>query len=239
MVDILAQRSLSFAKEIGEQWKESEGIDSKSYQRRFLYVNAFAAYCTAQSYWLLHASNHFNDCRILARNLLERMFNCGLAVKSSEHAVGLMAAELSEKIRHMELLRQPPFAWEELAVPIQNLNRQLAVLLGLLRRTEAEKWSPFRRAREAGLLHYYRFGYFDLSRYAHAGYEVSRPEEYGPPSKSTDFIALFAPVFAAAQCHAVDCSCASSDECHVRQKFDALVRDLSLGTLGNSNATMG
>jgi Family of unknown function (DUF5677) len=239
MTNTLPERSLAFAKKVGETWRDYPGLDCKSYQRRFLYVNAFAAYHTAMSYWILHASNCFNDCGILARNLLERIINCAFAVKSPEHAVGLIAAELSEKIRRTEMLNHPPHASQELTDSIQGQQRDLTTLLGLLQKAKADDWNYCRRAEEAGLLSYYRFGYFNLSRFAHAGYEVARPQEHNRQSKTTDFIALIAPVITAANGHSVDCPDCSSAKCAVRKEFDALATDLSLGTLGNPNGNIG
>src|SRR5258706_21393 len=94
----LPDKSLEFARSIGEQWQDQSGIDLGAFQRRYLYVQSFGAAHTAKSYWILHHAKQHNDCNVLTRNLLERIFNSRVASKSPKHAVELIAHELSDRI---------------------------------------------------------------------------------------------------------------------------------------------
>lgn len=194
MMNNLPDKSLAFAKKIVDTWNDAGGCDCKAYQRRYLYRSAFGAYHTAKSYWILHENNCFSDCDILARNLLERIFNSVFAKESPTHAVELICHELNDKIRRFKLLNNGPNASPENSKSIEDHEKLLQTFLGLISKSEAPDWNYCRRAEESGLSRIYRSGYFDLSRYAHAGYEVPRPEKHDQQSKTTDFIALVAPV---------------------------------------------
>ncbi len=234
----LPHRSLGFAKKIGETWSDCRGGDCKAYQRRFLYVGAFGAYHTARAYWLLHENNSFNDCGILARNLLERIINSAFAAKSPTHAVELISHELNDKIRRLKLLDHGPNASPELTGSIADHEKHLHSFLTLINKSRAPDWSYCRRAEEAGMLGFYRSGYFNLSRYAHAGYEVARPEKHNQQSNTTDFIALVAPIMTVAQCHGVDCLDCAADKCLVHDEVKGILRACSLATLGNESGNM-
>lgn len=239
MMNSLPGKSLGFAKTIGETWNDAGGSDCKAYQRRYLYVSAFGAYHTATSYWILHENNRFSDCNILARNLLERVFSSAVANRSPTYAVELISHELSEKIRRFKLLNNGPNASPENSKSIEDHEKRLQTFLRLINRSEAPDWNYYRRAEESGLRSYYRSGYFNLSRYAHAGYEVPRPEKHNEQSKTSDLIALVAPVFTKVLYHAVDCPDCIRDKCVVANEFKALSRDFSLCTLGNVDGVIG
>jgi hypothetical protein len=230
-------KSLEFAKTICAAWKDTRSCDCKAYQRRFLFVNAWAAYNTAKSYWILHENKCFDDCVILARNLLERIFNSACAAKSPTHAVELISHELTEKIRHAK--QCSPNAQAQLTPSINEHEKILQTLLGLMKKMKAPQWSYRRRAEAAGLVAYYLSGYFSFSRYAHAGYEVPRPEKQNQQSNAADFIALVAPVLTAANYHAVDCPDFRQGKCDVHAESMALLQDISLRTLGNNNGDIG
>src|ERR1700722_258596 len=95
----MASVSLVFAEKVGHGWNEAAGSDCEAYQRRFLCRQASGAYHTAKSFWILRKNKCFNDCIILARNLLERIANSICAAKSPAQAVELIAHETTEKIR--------------------------------------------------------------------------------------------------------------------------------------------
>src|SRR3990172_720068 len=147
----LAQKSLGFSKKTGEPWRDSGANDCKGYQRRLLYVSAFGAYHTAKSFWLLHDNRCFDDCGILARNLLERIINSSFAAKSPTHAVELIADDLTDKIRRLKLLNHPPHDTAELTASIANHEAQLQIFLGLIGKSEATRWTFCKRAEEAGI----------------------------------------------------------------------------------------
>ena len=100
----LADKSLAFALSIGGEWRDLGGADSTSYQRRYLYTQAFGAAHTAKSYWILHEAGQHSDCNALGRKLLEHLFNSRVASQSPRNAVELIAYELSERIRRLRLL---------------------------------------------------------------------------------------------------------------------------------------
>jgi hypothetical protein len=223
---------------VWERCTGRDGNDCRAYQRRFLYVSAFGACHTARSYWILHEANCFSDGNILARNLLERIINSSFASKSPTHAVELIADELNGKVRRMKLLYEPPSASPELTASIGEHDKHLLFFLALIGKSKAPDWSYCSRAKEAGMLRFYRSGYFHLSRYAHAGYEVARPDKHNQRSRTTDFIALVAPILTVEECHRVDCTDCSPTKCGVYDEFKALFRECSLYTLGNESGDL-
>ena len=195
----LLQRSLSFAKEIGEQWKESEGIRLQVLSAAVPDTST-PSLRTARhsSYWLLHASNHFNDWpRILARNLLERMFRLWTCRKVTGTCSGASGSRtVPRKSGTLSSCGSRLSAWEELAVPIQTLKEELRCASWPAPRTKAEEVQlGFGVLKTPAYCTTTGSGIFNLSRYAHAGYEVSRPEEYDRQSRTSDFIALTCPGF--------------------------------------------
>ncbi len=234
----LPDKSLAFARLIGEQWQDQSALDQPSFQRRYLYVQSFGAAHTARSYWILHHAKQFNDCNVLARNLLERIFNSRVASKSPEHAVELIAYELSERIRRLRLLQVehqtlPPEATEK----ITELERELQVFLSLLGTQSVPQWDWYRRAVEAGISSWaYRGLYSEFSCYTHAGYEVSRPQELNKPSNFADFTALLAPIDTAMFLHRLSCN---KTRCDVGSEYKALYEEFRNETLGEPTSRDG
>ena len=83
----LADESLAFAERVGDGWKDTTRRDSAGGQEQFLCTQAFGAYQTAKSFWILHENGCLTDCMVLARNLLERIVNSTFALKPTKHAV--------------------------------------------------------------------------------------------------------------------------------------------------------
>jgi Family of unknown function (DUF5677) len=236
----LRDKSLSFAKRLGCTWSDTGGHDCKAYQRRYLYVHAFGAFSTAKSYWILHESKCFSDCVILARNLLERIISSGVGAKSPAHAVELISHELSDKIRRAKLWTPSPNIAKRLGDMIKEHERDLSTFLSLIGKRKAPAWGKFeKRFDEAGLPGFYRSVYFEFSRYAHAGYEVPRPENHDRRSKAADFIALVAPVITAGNCHLVDCPDCNQGKCGVHEESMALLEDFSSRVLENTSGNIG
>jgi hypothetical protein len=100
----LPDKTLAFARSVGEDWTDKwKKNELLGFQQRYLYVHALAACHTARSYWILHREGQHNECHILARNLLERIFNSRVASKSPEHAVELIASEVADRIRRLRM----------------------------------------------------------------------------------------------------------------------------------------
>lgn len=232
-------KSLAFAERVGGAWKETGGSDCKAYQRSFLCRQAFGAYHTAISYWILRENKCFSDSVALSRNLLERIANSICGAKSPTLAVELIANELSEKIRHAKLWNPSPGLSAELQQAVVEHKKILPVFLALIKKTKTPDWKFHRRFEQAGLGEFYRSAYFDFSRYAHAGYEVPRPGKRSHQSKAPDFIALAAPVITAANYHALDCRCPTHGECSVCNEGMALLQGFSSHTLGSKNPGFG
>lgn len=229
-----------FAKRIiGETWTNTGDLDCKAYQREYLYRSAFGAYHTATSYWILHENKRFSDCNILARNLLERVFNSSVASKSPTVAVELICHELKDKIRRFQSLSNGINASAQNNRSIEDHEKILQTFLSLIKATEVPDWNFYRRAEESGLDSFYRSGYFDFSRYAHAGYEVPRPEKYNQQLKASDFIALIAPILTAQSYHALDCPNCHQGKCAVADESKALSHDFSRCTLRNAECQAG
>jgi hypothetical protein len=209
---------------------------SEAYQRSFLCRQAFGAYHTAKSYWILRKKRCFNDCNGLGRNLLESIANSVVGAKSPTHAVELIAYELSEKIRHAEQWKRLPEISAEFSAELQQvIDKHQAILptfLALINKAKAPDWKFYRRFEVAGLPGYYRSGYFNFSRYTHAGYEVQRPGRNTSPSRTADFVALAAPVLTAANYHAHDCEDCSQGNCSLRDESMLLLKQFSSQTIG-------
>jgi len=228
----MASVSLVFAEKVGRGWKEAAGTDCEAYQRRFLCRQASGAYHTAKSFWILRKHKCFNDCIILARNLLERMANSICAAKSPALAVELIAHETTEKIRLLKKWKLPPAGSAKLQQTLAQDEQFLARLLGLIQKPKAPNWHFFERFRESGMEGYYRSGYFKFSTHAHAGYEVpsgTREKPLGP----AEFIALAAPVITGSSYHGLDCPCCRPGKCEVHEESVALIRRFSSSSLGN------
>jgi hypothetical protein len=230
---VLASLSLVFAQKVGSGWSEAAGTDSDAYQRRFLCRQASGAYHTAKSFWILRKNKRFNDCIILARNLLERTANSICAAKSAALAVELIAHETAKKIRLLKKWKPPPAALAKLHQTISEDERFLLRLLGIIQEPKAPDWSFFRRFQESGMEGYYRSGYYKFSTYAHAGYEVA-PGTREKPSGAADFIALVAPVITGASYHKLGCPCCKPTKCELHDESMALIRRFSSASLGHS-----
>ncbi len=226
-MNALADDSLAFAGKVGNAWKETGGGDCKAYQRRYLCRQAFGAYHTAKSYWILHENKCFSDCIALSRNLLERIANSICAAKSPAHAVELIAYELSEKIRHAKLWNPSPHLSAELQQVVTEHERILRTFLALIKKNKAPDSNFRKRFEEAGVQGFYRSAYFDFSRYTHAGYEVPRPGKRNDGSKAADFISLVAPVVTAANYHGLDCHDCTQGNCTVRREGMVLLNRFS------------
>ncbi|MGP8198866.1 MAG: DUF5677 domain-containing protein [Limisphaerales bacterium] len=228
----MASISLVFAEKVGHGWNEAAGSDCEAYQRRFLCRQASGAYHTAKSFWILRKNKCFNDCIILARNLLERIANSICAAKSPAQAVELIAHETTEKIRLLKKWKLPPAGSAKLQQTITQDEQFLAKLLGLIQKSKAPDWSFFQRFQKPGMEGFYRSGYFNFSRYTHAGYEMP-PGRREKPLGPGDFIALVAPVITGALYHRLDCPCCKPGKCEVHDESVALIKAFSSSSLGN------
>ena len=226
----LADKSLAFARCVGERWQDQPAMDLPSFQRRYLYVQSFGAAHTARSYWILHRAKQHNDCNVLARNLLERIFNSRVAAKSPKHAVELIAYELSKRISGLRrLLREHQRLPKKATETIERHESELKVFLSLLGTQSVPQWDYYRRASVAGISSWaYRGLYSGFSCYTHADYGVSRPQDSNKPSSFADFIALLAPVETALFLHAPACTDTS---CEVGLRYKALCDEFSNKTL--------
>lgn len=209
----LRDNSLAFAKGVVIARSNPRFADCETYQKEFLYRNAFGAHETAKSYWILHNNKRFSDCVTLARNLLERIVNSSCGSKSPTHAVELISFELSEKIRHAKLWKPSLNVSTQLDSSVKEHEKILPVFLRLLGKNKAPDWNWKRRFDEAGLPGFYRSAYSNFSRYTHAGYETPRPEKHNQKSNAADFIALAAPVMTAAKYHALICPICQMGKC--------------------------
>jgi len=103
----------------------------------------------ARGYWLLREAEQYNDCFVLARNLLERIFNSRVASKSPKHAIELIAHELSKRIRGLRLLqREHQRLPKEATETIGRLDSELKVFLSMLGTKPVPRWDYYRRASE-------------------------------------------------------------------------------------------
>jgi len=230
-----ADKSFSFARSIGEQWQDPNSNDLPSFQRRYLYVQSFSAAHTASSYWILRRADKQYDCNVLARNLLERIFNSRVAHKSPRHAVELIAWELSERIRHLRLFQtvHPQMDMQT----IQGYESDLRVFLSLLGMSSAPQWDFYRRADEAGISSWaYRGVYSLLSGYTHAGYERGRPKEISGPTSLADFVALLAPIDTAFLFHRISCT---DVRCEIGSQYKALYDEFERETIGRTTSNDG
>jgi len=227
----LADKSLAFARSIGEEWQDRPGTDLRSFQQRYLYAQAFGTAHTARGYWILHREEQHHDCNLLARNLLERIFNGRVASKSPRHAVELMTCELSEHIRRLRLFqRELQHVPKEATQTIERLESELQVFLALLGTQEAPQWDYHRRAVEAEISTWaYRGLYSEFSCYTHAGYEVGRPRELNKPSNLADFIALLAPLDTAMFLHRLSCT---ETQCEIGARYKTLYEEFRNEMLG-------
>ena len=92
------------------------------------------------------------------------------------------------------------------------------------------QWDYLRRAVVARLSSWaYRGLYSKFSLYAHAGYEMSQPQEVNRPSGLADFIALLAPIDTAMCLHQLSCG---QTPCEVLVKYKALCAEFRSKTLG-------
>ena len=170
---------------------------------------------------------------------MERIFNSAVAKQSPTNAVELICDELSGTIHQFERANNGPNASPENSQSIEDKKTLLQNFLRLINEKEVPNWNYYERAEKSGLLGYYHSGYFILSRYAHAGYEVADPEKQNKQLKPSDFIALAAPIFTATLYHAVDCPNCNRHECIVDNEFKALIREFSSCTLGNEDGGIG
>ena len=220
----LAKESLVFAERVGDGWKDAPMPDCLAAQEQFLCRQAFGAYHTAKSFWILHENGRLTDCIVLARNLLERIVNSTFGWKSPNHAVELIAHEYNTTIKQAE-------QWDTLLGGSPNLQqvitenkKALRAVLSLLNKTEAGDWKIFKRFEEcgSGMERCYRSLYFHFSRYAHAGFEVPRPGKHNEPSEASEFVALLAPVLTAINYHRRDGHECSHGKCRIGDEGMAL-----------------
>jgi hypothetical protein len=220
----VADRTLAFARSIGKDWKDTQEMDLSAFQRRYLYLQSLGAAHSARAYWILHRAQQHNECHMIARNLLERIFNSRVAIKSSKHAVELIASELSDRIHRLQLWqRDTPGLPAQLTDLIERHERELHEFLKMLNTSIAPQWDYYRRASEANIAWAYRGLYSDFSRYTHAGYDTTRPQELNKAWSVTDFIALLAPIDTALQLHRLSCS---ESPCKVAADYAALYEEI-------------
>jgi len=220
----LAKESLAFAERVGDGWKDTTGSDCAAGQEQFLCRQAFGAYHTAKSFWILHENGCLTDCVVLARNLLERIVNSTFGLKSPNHAVDLIASEYNSTIKQAEKWDTLLGGSAELQQVIAENRRALNTVLSLLNKTKAPEWNIFKRFEVCGtgMERCYRSLYFHFSRYAHAGFEVPRPGRHNQQSEASEFVALLAPVFTAIYYHMRDGHDCSLGKCPIGDEGRAL-----------------
>ena len=212
-----------YAHKIGSPWTDPIGFTLEDFQSRFLYTQCLGASQTAKSYWLLHSNGRFQDCNILARNLLERIFNSRLAIKSSRHAVELLANELAAECEGWRKgINEFGDRVPENLNHVQCLNQELANFEKLLG-GKAPNWSYYDRAKESGLAAYYRSAYFHLCSYTHATH-TTPVEKSDYPCPATDYIALMAPIDTAVTLHRLSCPRA---DCELDEQYVLLAKNIS------------
>lgn len=221
---MLQDQTLAFARSIGQPWKDEFGMDLLGFQQRHLHAQALAAAHTARGYWILHRENQHNECHILARNLLERIFNSRLARKSAKHANELIVSDLTNHIARLKSWQKDEPTPDSVVVElIERLEKELQQFLALLGQKKPRKWDCSQRAAEVGLSWAYRTLYSDFSIYTHAGYQISRPPDLNKPSNLADFIALFAPIDTAIHLHQLSCT---DNPCKVAADYKALYDEI-------------
>src|SRR5262249_30658716 len=110
---------------------------------------------------------------------------------------------------------------------------ELHQFLSLLGTKAAPKWDYFRRAKEAMIDSWaYRGLYAELSCYAHAGFEMSRPTERKKPWRWANFVALLAPIDTAMPLHGVSCA---DEPCPVGNRYKALLDEINRLIFGQPN----
>lgn len=190
----LPDKTLSFAKLIGDAWTQPDGMGMREFQERFLYSQTLGAARTAKSYWILRSKGQDFDAQVLARCLLERIFSSRVAKIEPRYAVEMIASEIDDRIQHQKKwISSHGDATGDKAAHLHNLQSDLKMFLALLEAPTVPKWDYYRRAKKAGVSWAYRSAYSEFSRFVHTGYDVTAFRDECALHVS-DYLAFVAPI---------------------------------------------
>ena len=230
----LPDKTLAFAKHIGDAWTQPDGMGMREFQERFLYSQTLGAARTAKSYWILRSEGQDFDTQVLARCLLERVFSSRVAKMDSRYAVEMIASEIDDRIEYQRRwIKSHGDATEDKTAHLHSLESDLKVFMTLLGNPSVPKWDYFRRAEKAGVAWAYRSAYSEFSRFVHTGYDATAFGEECALNVS-DFIALVAPIDTAIWLH--HCSTGGSttnDDSYLRLFSEIQIQCWGNATVGN------
>jgi Family of unknown function (DUF5677) len=199
----LADESLKFSNELIGGWKEDGSRDTKSLRLLYLCSNAHRAADTSAAIWLLLQAGKIHDCHTLARTLFERMVRGRYAAESEDKFLGLIGGELNQELEKVQ-------KWENSTtvdlgpMPYRDFRKpDIDFILAATGRTELppkisiyEITTNLEGVAGESL---YRALYRELCLYAHATFDVSRPNAGDKPEPPLIWLALFVPFDTAMQ----------------------------------------
>lgn len=223
----------NFAFPVLKAWKATGKQDAASFQSSYLYTQALGASHMAESFWVLFNLDKHDAAKIVARHLLERVYNARFAGKSPEDAVDLICHEIADKIkRQKQFLEANPKLKPSERIPIEGSiashDVDLQKFLTLLGRPPTENLSIYKRANLVQLKWAHRSIYMDLSNYAHANYEHPHQGEIDIPERIAPAMGLFAPMDCAHQLHKLTCK---GGACDMGKKYTSLYDKIMRATV--------
>ena len=144
--------------------------------KRFAVLHARNIAVLAEDAQSLVLANRFVAAAVVARVMLESLFNLSAAARDREFAARKILYEIEQVIRRARLLRESDPGVDEHVKTIENEMRQLSDDISRTQRVrlDGQKWRVFDCAKTAGQTDIYRELYFVLSLQTHAeGYGMA------------------------------------------------------------------
>ncbi len=227
----IADKSFAFAKRFLDAWTDVDTHGPVEFQNRYLFKQMIGACQFSQAYWTLYQTRERDAGRMIARHILERVFNARVAKISPHLAVELIAHDINEKIEKVELfIEQNPDLPDKnvLVAKVAELAAERKIFLDYIGLEAAPNWNYYRRAEKVHLQWAYRSMYMDFSRFVHANYELPDLVRRDEECPFANFVALFGPLDTAASLHSLTCSDGAG--CSVSAEYGEILQEIGEAT---------
>lgn len=202
----LLQRLSSFSRGLTGHPPPGKPVTAKEFQAWYLHTQATASSRTTDAYWLLVEGGYLRESKILARNLMERLFHSLFAGLAVENAAILSCVERRRHLRNLRKIHGDPPLSPEGQKLIAGENQKLVETQWLLKGSKPpEDLSLLEIARRVDWEKIYRACYAPFSAYAHGGCLPFSDWKDDANQAFVHWLATAAPVYTSYEYHRASC----------------------------------
>jgi len=192
-MNIPAEETVAFGRELREQWKDSEDFSAIAWRQRYCASMLIGAISGADAYWKLRVAMLNLEAAIVCRTLLERVAGAFAARKDMTVAVELIAYPIHNSIEGIKRWNNNlGGTLKDFDRMISDRQEKIEHLSPLMKGKRYKNWKVRDVFKFAELDHLYTSAYFELCSYSHGDYFTALDPD--PHSGVFDYVAAMAPM---------------------------------------------